>query len=62
MLNVLQLFCDILGLVFFSLVRSEGSWLDIGSSISRFVIVEGTTIFVVFHLYLASMISKCKIL
>ena len=61
-LNVLQMFCDILGLMFFNLVRSEGSWLDIGSSISHFVIVEGTTIFVVFLLYFAALISKCKIL
>jgi len=60
-MNVLQMFCDILGLMFFNLVRNEGSWLDIGSSISHFVIVEGTTIFVVILLYFAALISKCKL-
>ena len=60
-MNVLQMFCDILGLMFFNLVKGEGSWLDIGSSISHFVIVEGTTIFVVILLYFSVMISKWKI-
>ena len=60
-MDVLQMFCDILGLMFFNLVKSEGSWLDIGSSISHFVIVEGTTIFVVILLYFSVMISKWKI-
>jgi len=60
-LNVLQMFCDILGLMFFNLVKNEGSWLEIGSSISHYVIVEGTTIFVVILLYFAAMISKIVI-
>eukprot|EP00090_Calanus_glacialis_P014751 TRINITY_DN23617_c0_g1_i1.p1 TRINITY_DN23617_c0_g1~~TRINITY_DN23617_c0_g1_i1.p1 ORF type:complete len:660 (-),score=134.08 TRINITY_DN23617_c0_g1_i1:67-1800(-) len=60
-MNVLQLFCDILGLMFFNLVQSTGSWLDIGTSLSHFVIVEGTTIFIVILLYFAAMISKLKI-
>ena len=57
-MNVLQMFCDILGLMFFNLVKSSGSWLEIGSSLSHFVIVEGTTIFIVILLYFAAMISK----
>jgi len=60
-MNVLQLFCDILGLMFFNLVQSTGSWLDIGTSLSHFVIVEGTTIFIVILLYFAAMISKLKL-
>jgi phosphatidylinositol glycan class N len=60
-MNVLQLFCDILGLLFFNLVQSTGSWLDIGTSLSHFVIVEGTTIFIVILLYFAAMISKFKV-
>jgi len=60
-MNVLQLFCDILGLMFFNLVQSTGSWLDIGTSLSHFVIVEGTTIFIVILLYFAAMISKFKL-
>ena len=60
-MNVLQMFCDILGLMFFNLVKSTGSWLEIGSSLSHFVIVEGTTIFIVVLLYFAAMISKINL-
>ena len=60
-MNVLQMFCDILGLMFFNLVKSSGSWLEIGSSLSHFVIVEATTIFIVVLLYLAAAISKVNL-
>ena len=49
---IVLVFSDIMGLVFFFQVTNEGSWLDIGTSLSHFVIVEGTVIFlqIMFHL------------
>ncbi|KAH8371962.1 hypothetical protein KR093_009545 [Drosophila rubida] len=40
----LLIICDIMGLNFLFLVRNTGSWLEIGSSISHFVIMEVTTL------------------
>ncbi|XP_062707725.1 GPI ethanolamine phosphate transferase 1-like [Aedes albopictus] len=36
--------CDLMCLHFFYLIKNKGSWLEIGSSISHFVIMECTTI------------------
>lgn len=40
----LLILCDIMGMNFLFLVRNTGSWLEIGSSISHFVIMEVTTL------------------
>ena len=39
------LFSDVLGLHFFFLVRDTGSWEEIGTSLSHYVIAEATVIF-----------------
>ncbi|XP_055594011.1 GPI ethanolamine phosphate transferase 1 [Uranotaenia lowii] len=36
--------CDLMCLQFFYLIKNTGSWLEIGSSISHFIIMESTTI------------------
>ena len=51
--GVLQLCGDCLGLVFFSKVTHTGSWLEIGSSLSHFVIVEGSVLAITLLLQLA---------
>uniref|UniRef100_G3SR92 GPI ethanolamine phosphate transferase 1 n=1 Tax=Loxodonta africana TaxID=9785 RepID=G3SR92_LOXAF len=48
---------DIMALHFFFLVKDEGSWLDIGTSISHYVIVMSMTIFLVFLNGLAQLLT-----
>lgn len=42
---IVLIFSDVMGLHFYFMVTDQGSWLDIGTSLSHFVIVEGTVIF-----------------
>ena len=51
-------FSDIMGLHFFFLVTDQGSWLDIGTSLSHFIIVEGTVIFLQLMFISASFFIK----
>ena len=48
-------FSDIMGLHFFFMVTDQGSWLDIGTSLSHFVIGESTVIFLQLMFLLASL-------
>ncbi|KAM5222393.1 GPI ethanolamine phosphate transferase 1 [Ctenodactylus gundi] len=48
---------DIMALHFFFLVKDYGSWLDIGTSISHYVIVMSMTIFLVFLNGLAQLLT-----
>nr|XP_010959586.1 GPI ethanolamine phosphate transferase 1 isoform X1 [Camelus bactrianus]XP_045377419.1 GPI ethanolamine phosphate transferase 1 isoform X1 [Camelus bactrianus] len=52
---------DIMALHFFFLVKDYGSWLDIGTSISHFVIVISMTIFLVFLNGLAQLLTTKKL-
>ncbi|XP_062057746.1 GPI ethanolamine phosphate transferase 1 isoform X2 [Lepus europaeus] len=52
---------DIMALHFFFLVKDYGSWLDIGTSISHYVIVMSMTIFLVFLNGLAQMLTTKKL-
>merc|ERR550532_198893 len=52
------IFSDIMGLHFFFLVTDQGSWLDIGTSLSHFIIVEGTVIFLQLMFISASFFIK----
>ncbi|KAH8402153.1 hypothetical protein KR009_010162, partial [Drosophila setifemur] len=54
----LLLICDVMGLNFLFLVRNQGSWLDIGSSISHFVIMEVTTLVLLLFAYLAKLLLR----
>ncbi|XP_051003182.1 GPI ethanolamine phosphate transferase 1 [Acomys russatus] len=52
---------DIMALHFFFLVKDSGSWLDIGTSISHYVIVMSMTIFLVFLNGLAQLLTTKKL-
>uniref|UniRef100_A0A8B9Y1E5 GPI ethanolamine phosphate transferase 1 n=1 Tax=Bos mutus grunniens TaxID=30521 RepID=A0A8B9Y1E5_BOSMU len=52
---------DIMALHFFFLIKDHGSWLDIGTSISHYVIVMSMTIFMVFLNCLAQMLTTRKL-
>ncbi|XP_062933167.1 GPI ethanolamine phosphate transferase 1 isoform X2 [Cynocephalus volans] len=52
---------DIMALHFFFLVKDYGSWLDIGTSISHYVIVMSITIFLVFLNGLAQLLMTKKL-
>ncbi|BFG05920.1 GPI ethanolamine phosphate transferase 1 [Drosophila madeirensis] len=54
----LLIICDIMGLNFLFLVRNQGSWLDIGSSISHFVIMEVTTLVLLLLSYAAKLLLR----
>ncbi|XP_008838868.1 GPI ethanolamine phosphate transferase 1 isoform X2 [Nannospalax galili] len=52
---------DVMALHFFFLVKDYGSWLDIGTSISHYVIVMSMTIFLVFLNGLAQLLTTKKL-
>ncbi|XP_020800654.1 GPI ethanolamine phosphate transferase 1 [Drosophila serrata] len=54
----LLLICDVMGLNFLFLVRNQGSWLDIGSSISHFVIMEVTTLVILILAQVAKLLLQ----
>ncbi|EDW32204.1 GL10558 [Drosophila persimilis] len=54
----LLIICDIMGLNFLFLVRNQGSWMDIGSSISHFVIMEVTTLVLLLLSYVAKLLLR----
>ncbi|KAH8256682.1 hypothetical protein KR038_004397 [Drosophila bunnanda] len=54
----LLLICDVMGLNFLFLVRNQGSWLDIGSSISHFVIMEVTTLVILVLAQVAKLLLQ----
>ncbi|KAH8269607.1 hypothetical protein KR018_010506 [Drosophila ironensis] len=54
----LLIICDVMGLNFLFLVRNTGSWLDIGSSISHFVIMEVTTLVLLLLAYVAKFLLR----
>jgi phosphatidylinositol glycan class N len=53
---LLMVIADALSLQFFFLIRTTGSWLDIGTSISHYVISTVTIIFIVILFYIVNFI------
>ncbi|XP_053657780.1 GPI ethanolamine phosphate transferase 1 [Anopheles marshallii] len=53
--------CDWMCLNFFFMVQNKGSWMDIGSSISHFVILECTTIVVMMLYELVRLVTEVSL-
>ncbi|GLH13732.1 Putative glycosylphosphatidylinositol anchor synthesis protein, partial [Gryllus bimaculatus] len=53
--------CDLVGVHFLHLVTNQGSWLDIGTSISHFVIVQATTLFLLLLYGMARLCTGAQI-
>uniref|UniRef100_A0A182TTI6 GPI ethanolamine phosphate transferase 1 n=1 Tax=Anopheles melas TaxID=34690 RepID=A0A182TTI6_9DIPT len=57
MFTLTLMVCDWMCMNFFFLVKNKGSWMEIGSSISHFVILECTTIVVIMMYELARFVT-----
>lgn len=58
MFLIILLLGDIMGVQFLYLVTNKGSWLDIGMSISRFIIVQSIVVFLILFYYLAIILTE----
>ena len=57
-MKVIILVSDLMSLTFFFLVRDEGSWLDVGLSISNFSIVLLMNISITLVMMLSSLMAN----
>ncbi|XP_047495718.1 GPI ethanolamine phosphate transferase 1-like [Penaeus chinensis] len=49
---------DFMALHFFFLIRTEGSWLEIGTSLSHYIISMATTLFLILLLFIAKFLTN----
>lgn len=49
---------DIMGLQFLYLVKNQGSWLEIGTTISHFVIVQSIVVFLILFYMLGTVLTE----
>lgn len=61
MFLMVLLFSDWMSLHFFFLVKDQGSWAEIGTSLSHFIIAEGTVIFLQLFLVLARVLLEFRV-
>lgn len=58
MFILMLIICDIMCLNFLFLVKNKGSWLDIGTSLSHFVIMEVTVIVLIIFYVIAQLLTS----
>ena len=61
MFIIMLIICDMMCLNFLFLVKNKGSWLDIGTSLSHFVIMEATTLVLTIFYGIAQVLTSSKI-
>ncbi|KAG5669225.1 hypothetical protein PVAND_017117 [Polypedilum vanderplanki] len=58
---LMLIICDIMCLNFLYLVKNKGSWLDIGTSLSHFIIMEATVVILILFYGLAHFLTSFQI-
>jgi phosphatidylinositol glycan class N len=58
---MMLIICDIMCLNFLFLVKNKGSWLDIGTSLSHFIIMEVTVLILILFYGLAQIITSFQV-
>jgi phosphatidylinositol glycan class N len=61
MFVIVLIYCDVMGLHFLYAVTNRGSWLEIGTSVSHFVIMEATVLFLASLYYVARIYTGTNI-
>lgn len=61
MYSVILLLCDFMVLVFFNQIKNTGSWLEIGMSISHFIIADVTVIILILLYMVAYFLTSYSI-
>ncbi|EEB11200.1 conserved hypothetical protein [Pediculus humanus corporis] len=55
---IVLLFCNVMALNFLFLIKNKGSWLDIGMSISHYVLQQVTIVFLLILFYIAKFLLQ----
>jgi phosphatidylinositol glycan class N len=58
---IMLIICDIMCLNFLFLVKNKGSWLDIGTSLSHFVIMEATVLILILFYGFAHILTSFQV-
>ncbi|CAG9802616.1 unnamed protein product [Chironomus riparius] len=59
---LMLMICDVMCLNFLFLVKNKGSWLDIGASLSHFIIMESTVLILILFYGLAQFLTSFQII
>lgn len=59
---IMLMVCDVMCLNFLFLVKNKGSWLDIGASLSHFIIMESTVLILILFYGLAHVLTSFQII
>ena len=59
---LMLMICDVMCLNFLFLVKNKGSWLDIGASLSHFIIMESTVLILILFYGLAQLLTSFQII
>lgn len=61
MYSIVFLFCDVMLFHFMFLIKNTGSWLEIGTSLSHFIIMELISVILMFFYFMSNIITNFTI-